>query len=140
MKRQSITPKFVEFIPDSVEEGILYVSEAYKTAIHRCCCGCGEEVVTPLTPADWQMRRDGNVVSLSPSIGNWNYGCQSHYWIVRNRVEWSGSMSQMQIQLVQARDKRDKQQYVAKLNAQRQLHMPWWKKLLEGVKSWWNNS
>lgn len=135
MKRQAVTPRFVVFIPDDVEDGILYVSEEYKTAIHKCCCGCGEEVVTPLSPVDWQLSRHGNSVSMSPSIGNWNYACQSHYWIVNNRIEWSGRMSEKQIRLVQQRDKRDKQQYVAELNEQR--YMPWWKKLWFAVRSWW---
>ncbi len=139
MKRQSITPRFVEFIPDQVEDGILYVSEKYKTAIHRCCCGCGEEVVTPLTPADWQLNREGSVVSLLPSIGNWNYPCQSHYWIVRNRIEWSGRLSQKQIRHVQERDRRDKRSHVARLNAQRQINMPWWRKVVEAIKSLWGH-
>lgn len=137
MKRQSITPKFVEFIPDQVEDGILYVSETYKTAIHRCCCGCGEEVVTPLTPADWQLTREGSVVSLLPSIGNWNYPCRSHYWIVRNRVEWSRQMSQKQIRHIQERDRRDKQLYVANLNAQRRMSAPWWRRVAAAIRSWW---
>jgi hypothetical protein len=28
---------------------------AFRTAAHCCCCGCGEEVVTPFTPTDWSM-------------------------------------------------------------------------------------
>ncbi|WP_318271273.1 hypothetical protein [Sphingobacterium cellulitidis] len=42
--------KFVEFMPEKVEEGVLYVSIEYCTAIHKCVCGCGHEVVTPLSP------------------------------------------------------------------------------------------
>ena len=48
----------------------------------RCCCGCGEEVVTPFSPAQWQMSFDGEAVSLHPSIGNWN--------CVAVRTTWSG--------------------------------------------------
>lgn len=135
MKRQFLTPQFVEFIPENVEEGSLYISEIYKTAIHKCCCGCGEEVVTPLTPADWQLTLDGTLVSLFPSIGNWSYPCKSHYWIVRNKVEWAARMSPKEIQFVQERDRRDKQQYVAQLNEQRLRAMPWWQKLWISIKS-----
>ncbi len=134
MKAQSIVPKFVEFVPDTVESGVLYVSEKYGTAIHKCCCGCGEEVVTPLNPVDWQLTRVGDAVSLNPSIGNWNYPCKSHYWIVRNRVEWSGQMSKKQIQLVQQRDKQDKLAYVAEINIQRERLIPWWKKMWNAVR------
>ena len=107
---------FTEFIPDHLEEGVLYISEKYKTASHKCACGCGEEVVTPLSPVEWQLRRDGNFVSLHPSIGNWNYACRSHYWIRRNQVQWAGNMSQRQIAMVQAKDKVDKERYIARTN------------------------
>jgi hypothetical protein len=91
MRQATITPKFVEFIPDQLQEGILYISEKYGTVVHKCCCGCGAEVVTPLTPVDWQLKKDRKTVTLFPSIGNWNFPCQSHYWIRRNNVEWARS-------------------------------------------------
>ena len=50
-----IAHRFVEFIPDQIEEGILYISIEYCTAIHKCICGCGNEVVTPLSPTDWEL-------------------------------------------------------------------------------------
>lgn len=57
-----------------------------------CVCGCGNEVVTPLSPNGWQLMFDGKTVSLYPSIGNWNFECKSHYWIRRNMIvhakEW----------------------------------------------------
>ena len=117
MKRGSIVPQFVEFIPDKLEEGILYISEKHGTVIHKCCCGCGEEVVTPLTPADWQLRRFGATVSMIPSIGNWNFRCQSHYWIRKNRIEWASALTKKQIRHVQEKDRRDKEFYVAQVNA-----------------------
>ena len=48
MKIKQIRPESVEFIPEHIEEGVLYISELYRTAVHKCCCGCGQEVVTPL--------------------------------------------------------------------------------------------
>jgi len=89
--------KFVEFIPEKVEDGILYISIEYCTAIHKCVCGCGNEVVTPLSPTDWKLTFDGKTVSLYPSIGNWNFECQSHYWIKKNRVEFADRWSQKEI-------------------------------------------
>jgi hypothetical protein len=67
---KTLTHEFVEFIPDAIEEGKIYVSIGYATAIHKCACGCGREVVTPLSPTDWKLIFDGKTVSLDPSIGN----------------------------------------------------------------------
>jgi hypothetical protein len=78
--------KFVRVIPDTVEDGILYISIEYCTAIHKCCCGCGNEVVTPLSRKGWKLTFDGVTVSLYPSIGNWNFKCRSHYWIIESNV------------------------------------------------------
>jgi hypothetical protein len=88
---------FVQSIPEQLVPGVLYVSMERSVAIHLCACGCGNEVVTPLSPVDWQLQYDGEVISLSPSIGNWNFKCQSHYWIVDNRIKWAGSCSKKQI-------------------------------------------
>ena len=80
--------EFIHLIPDALDDGVLYVSIPYATVIHKCCCGCGNEVATPLDPSDWEMVFDGKSISLSPSIGNWSLPCQSHYWIDRNHVRW----------------------------------------------------
>jgi len=81
--------KFVEFIPDVLEPGTLYISVIYCTAIHLCVCGCGNEVVTPLSPTDWEINFNGRTVSLSPSIGNWSFPCQSHYFIKHNKIKYA---------------------------------------------------
>lgn len=83
------THKFVEFMPEKLEPGVIYVSLRFTLASHQCACGCGEEVVTPLSPKDWQLIFNGETVSLYPSIGNWNFRCRSHYWIEQNRVVWA---------------------------------------------------
>ena len=121
MKNTSIRPEFVDIIPNHLEEGVLYICERYKTAIHKCCCGCGEEAVTPLSPADWSIRIEGNGVSLSPSIGNWNFACKSHYFIHSNKVIWAARFSQWQIDQVRARDKADKKAYIETVNQQKSL-------------------
>lgn len=116
MKLVTITPQFVELMPPEIQDGVLYISEKYATATHKCCCGCGMKVVTSLSPARWQLRREGNLVTLYPSIGNWDYPCRSHYWIRRNRVVWSGSMTQQEVRRVKERDKRDIKNHVFQSN------------------------
>jgi hypothetical protein len=81
--------RFVEFIPVKIESGVIYIALEYGTVTHLCCCGCGKEVVTPLTPTDWKLTFDGESVSLHPSIGSWSLPCRSHYWIRNNRVSWA---------------------------------------------------
>lgn len=76
-------------MPDIIENDTLYISLDYATAIHKCACGCGSEVVTPFSPNDWNMIFDGESISLHPSIGNWNFNCRSHYWIRNNEIVWA---------------------------------------------------
>lgn len=96
-QRQEVSHEFVGLIPDTLEEGIIYVSVRYATVVHLCLCGCGHEVVTPLSPTDWRLTFDGESISLRPSIGSWTLECRSHYWIRRNRVEWAATMSDVAI-------------------------------------------
>lgn len=103
-RRHSLVHAFVEFVPAALQEGTLYVSIAYATAVHTCACGCGNKVVTPITPTDWQLTFDGESVSLYPSIGNWSFPCQSHYWIRENRIEWARRWSRREIDAGRSRD------------------------------------
>lgn len=103
-----IKHKFVEFIPNVIEEKILYISIEYCTAVHKCVCGCGNEVVTPLSPTDWELRFDGKTVSLSPSIGNWNFECKSHYFITRNKIRHARSWEDWEIEEGRKEDKKRK--------------------------------
>lgn len=104
---------FVEHIPENLEEGRLYVSMQFGTVVHKCCCGCGEEVVTPLAPTDWKLTFDGESVSLYPSIGNWSFDCRSHYWIKGNRVAWAGQCSQGEVEAGRRSDRLKKRQHFA---------------------------
>ncbi|MBT2530427.1 hypothetical protein J7E91_35070 [Streptomyces sp. ISL-99] len=97
MRTSRLTHEFVRYIPERLSPGVLYISTEYATAMHLCCCGCGSKVVTPLSPADWQLTFDGESISLHPSIGNWSYPCQSHYWIRRNAVRWAAHWKPEQI-------------------------------------------
>lgn len=109
--RRTLSHEFVEFVPEQLQEGVLYISTTYATAAHRCFCGCGREVVTPLSPTDWTLSFNGETVSLSPSIGNWSLPCRSHYWIEDNCIQWSGEMSQKAIDASRTRDRQLKAMY-----------------------------
>ena len=82
-------------------------------------------------------------MSLSPSVGNWNYACQSHYWISRSQVIEAKKFDSRTIQAVQRRDRRDMDQYIERTNAtatNSKLKKPslfdkltnWLKKVFEG--------
>jgi hypothetical protein len=91
------TQSFVNSFPEPLEEGILYISVRYASAAHKCFCGCGREVVTPLHPTKWQLLFDGKTVSLHPSVGSWSLPCKSHYWLRTNQVIWAAKWSRKQI-------------------------------------------
>jgi len=77
------------FIPKELEEGILYVSLEYKTAIHLCACGCGLQTVTPINPPyGWVYIETNRLPTLSPSIGNFRYPCKSHYFVRNGTIDW----------------------------------------------------
>lgn len=87
----TLVHRFVHQVPEDLEDGVVYVSIPFSTVIHKCCCGCGHEVVTPLSPkTGWKLIFDGESISLHPSIGNRALPCQSHYWIEKNQVLWTG--------------------------------------------------
>jgi hypothetical protein len=112
MKRQTtLTHEFVEYIPDELKDGTLYVSMPFATVAHKCCCGCGKEVVTPLSPTDWKLIFHGKCISLDPSIGNWSFDCKSHYWIRGGKVRWAGMWSQEEIDAGRAADRSAKARY-----------------------------
>lgn len=119
MKQAFLRPQFVEFIPEHLEEGVLYISQRYRTATHLCCCGCGEEVVTPLAPTDWSLQVVNGAATLHPSIGNWSFACRSHYWIRNGKVVWAASMSRQEIERGRMLDQRMRDAYFVGVNQQR---------------------
>lgn len=92
MKAKTLTPVFTEHIPSDLEPMTLYISMAFDTAVHRCACGCGTKIVTPIGVRDWILTYDGTV-SLRPSVGNGQQPCRSHYYIKGNQIDWLAPIS-----------------------------------------------
>jgi hypothetical protein len=108
---QTLEHRFVEEMPEDLEQGVLYISMRFRTALHKCVCGCGFEVVTPFSPTDWQLTFDGESISLSPSIGSWEFACRSHYFITNNHIEHAGEWDEWQVQKGRETDKEQKKKY-----------------------------
>jgi hypothetical protein len=106
----NFTYEFVEHIPATIKERTIYISIPFATAVHKCACGCGSEVVTPITPTDWQLTFDGQTISLHPSIGSWNLPCRSHYFIRRNNVQWARQWTRDEIAAGRAQEQQTKQE------------------------------
>ncbi len=88
----------VQYIPKSLEPGILYVAEEFEAAVHLCACGCGLKVSTPLGPTEWSFLDSLAGPSLDPSIGNWEFPCRSHYWLQGGQVIWSDTWSPSRVE------------------------------------------
>lgn len=102
MRRLEVTHQFVDAVPDEPAEGVVYVSTTTAAVVHRCCCGCGSKVTTPLGPSNWKLEFDGNAISLKPPIDNWLLDCKSHYRIKQNRVRWLVRWSQLEVEVGRA--------------------------------------
>lgn len=125
-----IKHQYVDVMPSEIAEGVLYISKRFNTAIHKCCCGCGLEVVTPLNAAKWSLKDHGSTVSLTPSIGNWSFPCHAHYWIQQNQVHWAKPMSEGAIRNVKVRDRKD----VALLAHAHGRKQGWWSRLTQWLR------
>lgn len=103
----TIVPEFIDRVPSSIEEGIIYISTSVNTAVHLCPCGCKTEIVTPIDPTEWRFTYDGKTISLYPSVGVWGAECKSHYWIKRNQIEWSRTYTDREIQEIRSQESKD---------------------------------
>ncbi len=90
MKLYEMKNEFVRRVPAELEDGVLYICLECDVVVHKCACGCGEKVVLPLAPEHWQLHYNGDI-TLTPSIGNYQYKCKSHYFIRNNKVIWVDS-------------------------------------------------
>jgi hypothetical protein len=108
---REVRHEFINLLPETLEEGVLYISYKYKGMVHLCFCGCRRKVMTPLSPTGWSVVFDGRSVTVTPSIGNWNLPCRSHYWIRHGAIEWAPQWSQEMIDAGFANDRAAKRDY-----------------------------
>lgn len=85
IKQASIFPVYTEFIPEryKMQVGVIYISREYKTASHLCLCGCQCLTVTPLNENGWTLTDSDGLITMTPSIGNFQFECKSHYIITK---------------------------------------------------------
>ena len=78
----------VHYMPKTLKPNVLYISEEFGAVAHLCACGCGAKIRTPLGPTEWTLEETESGPTLTPSVGNWQQACQSHYLICRGEVRW----------------------------------------------------
>lgn len=83
IKKVIIEPVYVDLI-DELEECKIYISKIYNTSVHLCLCGCKNKVVLPFNSNGWNLKESDKGISITPSIGNYNFDCKSHYIITNN--------------------------------------------------------
>jgi hypothetical protein len=66
MKACHFTPQFVESIPETLDQGVLYVSMTLASAIHLCACGC--ELTRELPPSSRSNGDSRFAPSFLPSL------------------------------------------------------------------------
>jgi hypothetical protein len=86
-KKVEVIPEYVEFIPDILEFGKVYISKEYGVCIHNCLCGCGGKSVMDIKPKckyGWNLIENKDKISFTPSILNTDCPNKSHYIITNN--------------------------------------------------------
>ncbi len=117
MKQNQFTVQNVVSFPRPLDEGVLYVSDRFAASAHKCACGCGNDVVLALNPAQWQLAKhpDGSA-SLTPSIDNSSLPCRSHYWFRHGRVDWYPRLTHAEAIRARTRDRQARDSYFQELN------------------------
>jgi hypothetical protein len=103
MRVHRLEPTFVTYVPRDLEDGRLYISMEYATAVHLCACGCGTKTVTPLSRGGWTLTFNG-AVTLRPSVGNGQARCRSHYLVNDDKVHWLPPIGTAETRAAIARD------------------------------------
>jgi hypothetical protein len=119
---------FVTYVPRDLDNGHLYVSMEYSTAVHLCACGCSTKTVTPLARDGWTLKFDGTV-TLRPSVGNGQSPCRANYLITGNAVEWLPTIGTAATREALTRDR----QAAAAAHAARRPRV-WWSRLTEALR------
>lgn len=109
----------VHYMPKELKPGVLYVSEEFGAVSHLCACGCGSKIRTPLGPTEWAFKETTNGPTLSPSVGNWQQACQSHYWIYRGEIRWADKWTPEQIVAGRRDEEERRREYYGALDHQR---------------------
>ncbi len=130
---KTLTHKFVESLPEPLEDGVVYVSIRFRLVAHNCCCGCRQPVVLNLAPNGWKLTFDGKSVSLSPSIGNWSLPCRSHYWITKNAVEWAETWSDTKVMRANKKESQEIKSETTQVSPESSTE-GLWKRLLRRVR------
>lgn len=142
MNQVQFKSEVVGSIPEVLQANTLYVTTDGDVAGHLCACGCGREVVTPLTPTDWSITISRRGATLFPSIGNWAFPCRSHYFIWDGAIVWARDMSAEAIEQGRRRDKARKQDYYEKLNSQPKSKIepppPQYQSMIQRLRAWWS--
>jgi hypothetical protein len=88
-----LLPQYIELMPETLAEGILYISMTYGACSHLCPCGCKYEVYIPFGEAEYEWKltteftEDDDFITLTPSLQN-TFECKSHYYITKNKIIW----------------------------------------------------
>lgn len=142
MNQVQFKSEVVGSIPEVLQANTLYVTTDGDVAGHLCACGCGREVITPLTPTDWSITISRRGATLFPSIGNWAFPCRSHYFIWDGAIVWARDMSAEAIEQGRRRDKARKQDYYEKLNGQPKSKIepppPQYQSMIQRLRAWWS--
>jgi hypothetical protein len=86
-----------------------------RSAVASACSSASAETVPilpkPISPAQWHLVFDGESVSLTPSIGNWQFPCRPHYWISHNQIRWARQWTDEEVAEGRFRDTQDLDDY-----------------------------
>ena len=115
MELRQFELQVVHHMPSELKHGTLYVCFDCNVVSHLCACGCGEKVILPIDPDFWSIKYNGETVSLTPSIGNFQFPCKSHYWIKENRIVWAESTVSMR--KAKKRSSRKKKRWIDKFKS-----------------------
>ena len=91
IKTVEVIPVFIDgYMPDEklMEERHIYISIQYGVSIHMCLCGCRNKTVLPLHKHEWILTENNKGISFTPSIGNFQLPCKSHYIITDNKANF----------------------------------------------------
>lgn len=75
IKIVNIEYQHVTYIPLVCDmlDNVVYISNEFQISAHRCLCGCGSEVILPLGVNGWLLSETNNKITITPSIGNYNF-------------------------------------------------------------------